>query len=87
MSFAPTLNVVIGCDYIRNNGSIDETFGMFGVLDEAFTKVKTGNIVPAHNNTRCAYRRTKLCNMDCKSAVYGIQCGGKISFRNKGKTM
>lgn len=78
---------IIGCDYIRSNGSIDEKAGIFGVLNEAFTKVKTGNIVPAFNNTRCACRKTKYCSVNCPSAVSGIMVGGRISFRNKGKTM
>ena len=78
---------IIGCDYIRSNGRIDDKAGMFGVLDESFTKVKTGNIIPAHNNTKCACRRTKHCNMDCPSAVYGLMVSGRISFQNKGKTM
>ncbi len=81
------LNIVLGCDYIRSTGHIDETKGMFGVLNEGFTRIKTGNIVPAFNNTRCACRKTTHCSMECSSAVYGIQCGGKISFRSKGKSM
>ena len=76
-----------GCDYIRSNGQIDEKSGIFGVLEEGFKKVKTGNIVPAHNNTKCAFRRTKHCNSDCKSAVYGLMVSGRISFRQNGKTM
>lgn len=78
---------IIGCDYIRSNGSIDEKAGMFGVLDESFTKVKTGNIVPAFNNTRCACRKTKYCTVNCASAVSGIMVSGRISFQTKGKMM
>ena len=78
---------ILGCDYIRSNGQIDEHSGIFGVLDENFRKVKTGNIVPAFNNTRCACRKTKFCSVECKSAVTGFMVGGKISFRNIGKRM
>lgn len=69
-----------GCDYIRSNGHIDEKAGIFGVLDEAFTKVKTGNIVPAINNTRCIYRKTQYCPT-CHSSVQGFQASGMTTFR------
>jgi len=78
---------IIGCDYIRTTGQIDENFGMFAPLDEAFTLISPGRIIPAHNNTKCACRRTKYCSVDCKSAVSGVMVNGHISYANKGRKM
>ena len=78
---------IIGCDYIRTTGSIDENFGMFGVLDEGFKRISPGRIIPAHNNTKCACRRTKYCSVDCKSAVSGVVVNGHISYANKSRLM
>ena len=78
---------IIGCDYIRTTGNIDETFDMFGVLDEGFKRISPGRIIPALNNTRCACRRTKHCNVNCPSAVSGIMINGHINYAKKRKLM
>jgi len=78
---------IIGCDCIRSNGNINQTAGIFGVLDEGFRRVKTGNIVPAINNTRCACRGKSQCSVNCPSAVSGWVVGGRVSFKNVGKRM
>jgi hypothetical protein len=78
---------VLGCDYNRSTGHIDENAGSFAPLTEGFRRVKTGNIVPAINNTRCACRGSKHCSVNCPSAVSGYSCGGRISFHNVGKRM
>ena len=78
---------IIGCDYIRTTGQIDEHFGMFAPLDEAFTRISPGRIIPANNNTKCACRKTKYCSVDCKSAVSGVMVNGHISYTRKGRRM
>lgn len=78
---------VLGCDYLRDNGHIDETAGIFGVLVEKFRQLKSGNIIPVCNNTQCAGRATKQCNVNCENAVSGWLVGGKISWRKYWKRM
>jgi hypothetical protein len=78
---------IIGCDHIRTTGQIDETFGMFAPLDEAFKRISPGHIIPALNNTKCACRRTKYCSVECSSAVSGVMVNGHISYSKKGRLM
>lgn len=79
--------ITLGCDKILENGHIDVDEGIFGVLDEKLIRIKSGNIIPASENTSCKCRRTPRCNIDCPSSVYGIVAGGKISYRNTNKRM
>lgn len=79
--------ITLGCNNVLNDGHINSNGGIFGVLDESFRRVKTGNIIPAKDNTSCKCRRTKKCNMDCKYSIYGIKSGCKISYRQVGKRM
>lgn len=82
------INIALGCNYLKDNGHIDETFGIFGVLEEAFTPVLRGIILPAKNNTECRMTRgTKICDVNCYKAVTVYQVGSKWSPQNKGKMM
>jgi len=78
---------IIGCDYIRTTGQIDEHAGIFAPLDEGFVRISPGRIIPSHNNTRCACRKTTYCSVDCSSASSGVMINGHMSYRNKGITM
>lgn len=79
------INITLGCNYLKDNGHIDETFGMFGILEEKLTPVLKGIILPAKNNTACKCRNTKRCNVNCYKAVTVFQTGSHWSPQNKGK--
>lgn len=79
--------VTLGCDRILEEGHIDIDAGIFGVLEEKLTRIKTGEIIPARINTSCKCRLTSKCNIDCTNAVHCIVAGGKVSYRKIGKRM
>jgi len=74
----------LGCDRVLGNGHIDIDKGIFGILDEKLTQVKTGHIIPAKENTSCKCRRTAKCNIDCKNAIHTIVSGSKFVTRRIG---
>jgi hypothetical protein len=67
-----------------NDGCIDITAGVFGVLDEELRKVKKVITIPARANTDCKCRQTSKCNVNCPRAITGFQSGYKISYQRKG---
>lgn len=79
--------VTIGCDRILEDGHIDPSQGIFGVLDEKLNRVKSGEIIPARINTSCKCRNTSRCSIDCVNAVHCVIVLGKVSYRNPGKRM
>jgi hypothetical protein len=79
--------ITLGCSNVLNDGHVDSSSGIFGVLEEKIRRVKTGNIIPAKDNTSCKCRRTARCNSDCQHSVYGIKSGFKISYRQEGKRL
>jgi len=84
---AQEINVVLGCDYLKDNGHIDIDTGIFGILNEKLRQVHKGIILPAFNNTQCSNRRTSKCDVNCHKAVTVYQVGSHWSPQQKGKRM
>ncbi len=82
-----SINIVLGCNYLKDNGHIDIDAGIFGILEEKLNPVLKGIVIPAKNNTACKCRMTKKCNVNCHKAVTVYQIGSHWSPLQKGKMM
>jgi len=89
------INPVLGCIRIPET-HIDIDVGMFGILEEKLPVLIRANPIPARNNVTCKCRhKNKIvngksvpcCTQDCTYAVYGLQSGHKISYRQEGKRL
>ena len=80
-----TLNILLGCDYLLDDGHINKDVGI--LVGFPVRQLLSGNIQPYFNNTKCNDRRTSRCNVNCHHAVTVYQSGHGWSPQNKGKRL